>query len=126
MHPNLNEWLWRLAFFMSVLFALVMASLPSPNVPGNPPEMLLHAGAFFALTILAQLAFPRAKTWLLLLGLSALGAGIELIQSIPLINRDASFTDWLVDMIAIGVASSVFRAACWLFADQDLAQDQGV
>ena len=83
------------------LFAVVMASLPQPPIPGDPPDTLLHILAFAVLTILARLGFPRARGWSILLGLGALGAGIEFIQAIPALNREASFTDWLVDMLAI-------------------------
>lgn len=107
-------------FFVAALFAVTMASLPNLHVPGNPPDKLLHFLAFFVLTVLAQLAFPLAKMRMLLLGLGALGAGIELIQAIPAIDRDASLTDWLADMAAIVIAIAIFQAGRRLIADRGI------
>nr|WP_298898284.1 hypothetical protein [uncultured Altererythrobacter sp.] len=93
-----------------------MASLPNLHVPGNPPDKMLHILAFFVLTVLAQLAFPLAKMWMLLLGLGLLGAGIELIQALPTINRDAGLADWLADLVAIVFAIAIFQVGRRLIA----------
>lgn len=106
--------LWRLAFAASALFAIVMASLPEPPIPRNPPDTLLHLLAFAVLTVLARLGFPRARGWSIFLGLGALGAGIELIQAIPALNREASLRDWAVDMVAILAVLVVMGAFEWL------------
>lgn len=105
-------------FFVAALFAVTMASLPNLHVPGNPPDKLLHILAFFVLTVLAQLAFPLAKMRMLLLGLGALGAGIEFIQAIPAVGRDASLTDWFADMVAIVLAIAIFQAGRRLIANR--------
>lgn len=103
--------LWRSAFATSALFAVVMASLPQPPIPGDPTDTLLHVLAFAVLTALARLGFPRARGWSILLGLGALGAGIEFIQTIPALNREASFTDWLVDMLVIAGVLGIMAAS---------------
>ena len=110
-------------FFVAALFAVTMASLPDLHLPGNPSDTVLHILAFFVLAVLAQLAFPIARIWVFLLGLGTLGAGIELIQIAPIINRDASLTDWLADMVAVVFAVAIFRVNRSLFASRDLIQD---
>jgi VanZ family protein len=126
MPPSRSSQLWKLAFFVAAILAVTMASLPNLHVPGNPPDKLLHILAFLALTVLAQLAFPLAKMRILLLGLGALGAGIELIQAIPTINRDASLTDWLADMVAIVIAITIFQTSRWLVTNRRIGWGKGV
>ena len=123
MHSYLTGQRWRIAFVTSTLFAVTMASLPNHDIPGDPPDTLLHIFAFFVLTVLAQLAFPSARAWSLLLGLGTLGAGIEFIQAIPAVGRDASLTDWLADMAAIGLGIVVFQAICRLLASRSYNRD---
>lgn len=105
-----NARLWRFAFAASALFAVIMASLPQPPIPGNLSDTLLHVLAFTVLTVLARLGYPQARTWHILMGLGALGAGIELIQTIPALQREASLSDWLVDIATITAVTSVIAA----------------
>lgn len=107
MGSRLKTRLWRLAFLAACVFAIIMASLPPPPLLGNPPDKLLHAFAFAVLTLLARLAYPRARGWHILLGLGLLGAAIECIQAIPALGREASLTDWLADMLAVGFVLGV-------------------
>ena len=107
--------LWRVAFAASALLAVVMASLPQPpELPGQPSDKLLHIIAFATLTLMARLAYPRAKIWPIFIGLGALGAGIEFIQAIPALGRDASLTDWLADVLAISAVLGVIAAFRWI------------
>ena len=107
--------LWRLAFAASAVFAVVMASLPQPpELPGQPSDKLLHIIAFAVLTLLARLAYPRAKAWQIIIGLGALGAGIEAIQAIPALGRYASLSDWLADVLAISAVLSVVAVSKWI------------
>jgi hypothetical protein len=104
--------LYRAAFWSAAFFALVMASLPQPPpLPGSPNDKIQHIIAFAVLAVLAALAFPRTGRLYLLLGLSAFGAAIELIQMIPQLHRDASWLDWSADT---GAAAAVF-SAFWVF-----------
>ena len=93
--------LFVLLFWTAVVFALVMASLPTPlPIPLEPSDKLLHIIAFVVLSALGVLAYP-ATLLAILLGLCLFGGLIELVQSIPGLNRDASLADWMADALAV-------------------------
>ena len=95
--------LFVLAFWAALTFALVMALLPKPPaLPGDPAYKVQHVIAFVTLTALARLAYPRARTWWVIMGLAAFGAVIELGQMIPALGRDGSIDDWVADVAAVG------------------------
>ncbi len=100
---------WKAMFVFATLFALTMAVLPQPPLQGEVPDKWLHALAFAVLTILARLAFPRRRALTLLVGLSALGALIELMQAIPASGRDASLADWVADILAVIFALGLLK-----------------
>jgi len=78
-----------------------MAVLPHPpRLPGSPSDKVQHIIAFATLGCLAALAYPRQHLWSLGLGLSVFGAGIEIAQMIPSLNRDSDVVDWLADTVA--------------------------
>lgn len=90
-----------LLFWTAVGFTLVMATLPKPlPIPLDPSDKLLHIIAFVALSSLGVLAYP-VTLLTMLLGLCLFGGLIELVQSIPGLNRDASLADWLADAVAV-------------------------
>lgn len=94
----------RIAFWAAALFSLTMASLPQPpQLPGADADKVQHIVAFGVLAILASLAYPRVSLVVIGLALSAFGAAIELIQTIPAISRDGSFADLVADTLAAGV-----------------------
>ncbi|MFP1130223.1 VanZ family protein [Asticcacaulis sp. W401b] len=62
-----------------------------------------HIIAFFALTIMLQLAFPRMRRTDLALGVLAVGALIEVAQLFT--GRSASVADWMADLIGVGAAT---------------------
>lgn len=96
----------RLAFWPALVFALVMAVLPKP--PELPTDALgdkfQHMLAFFTLTTLAALGWPRASIVRTALWLSLVGAGIEVVQAIPDLHRDSDWRDWVADSAAIMAA----------------------
>lgn len=96
----------RLAFWPALVFALVMAFLPKPpQLPGpDLGDKVQHMLAFFTLTVLAGTGWPRASLVRAALLLSLAGIGIELVQAIPDLNRDADWRDWLADSVAIMAA----------------------
>lgn len=96
--------LLRLAFWAAAAFAFVMAVLPQPpRVPGEPPDKILHILAFAVLAALAAPAYPRTGTLRLLAGLSAFGALIEIVQTVPRLRRDGDPVDWLADTASAGL-----------------------
>lgn len=102
----------RFVFFGAVLFALVMASLPQPpQLPGEPSDKVQHVLAFVTLTVLARLAYPAARRWIVVASLAAFGALIEAVQAIPALHRDASVLDWAADLAAVLVALAILELA---------------
>lgn len=100
---------WRLLFWAAVVFTLVMALIPPPQLPLNPPDKLQHMTAFAVLTALGAAAY-RPTPWLRLFGgLIVFGAAIELLQGLPFIHRDSDPVDWLADT----VATSIVLLAIW-------------
>ena len=89
------------AFWLAALIALVMAALPHPpRLPIDPDDKVQHLIAFATLTVLAIAAFPKASWVRIIVGLSAFGVLIELVQAIPALHRDSDWQDWLADTVA--------------------------
>jgi VanZ family protein len=94
----------RVAFWAATFFSLYMAWLPHPpQVPGTHGDKVQHMIAFATLAMLGSAAYPRISLVLIAVALSAFGAAIELIQTIPAISRDGSFADWVADTAAAAV-----------------------
>jgi VanZ family protein len=96
--------LFLAAFAAALAFTLIMAWLPHPPaLPIEESDKFWHVLAFATLALLASLAFPAVQ--LLRIGerLSFLGALIELVQSIPALQRDCDIRDWIADTLAAAV-----------------------
>lgn len=88
-------------FWIALVVAFVFAVVPQPpTLPGHPSDKVQHMLAFAVLAGLAWLAYPGLSRWRILVGLSAFGALIELVQGTPLVHRDAQFLDWVADTVA--------------------------
>jgi VanZ family protein len=96
----------RIAFWAAVLFAFVMAVLPAPPGP-EVPDKIEHMVAFFTLTVLGSMAYPRLAHIRLMMALIAFGGLIELAQLVPALHRDSEWSDWLADIAAVIVAIGV-------------------
>ena len=66
-------------------------------------DKLLHFGAFVVLTAIASFAYPKIRPLIMLLCLSALGLGIEFLQSLPMIKRSPEGLDFLADLAGISL-----------------------
>jgi VanZ family protein len=100
--------LLRVAFWAALLFSFVMAVLPHPpDLPGDPSDKILHVLAFSVLAALAPLAYPAARPARIGLLLSAFGALIEIVQTIPSLHRDAELIDWVADTAALAAVLSL-------------------
>lgn len=97
----------RLLFWSAAAFALVMASLQNPiELPGEPSDKVQHMIACAVLALLGAQAYPR-RLMALLIGLSAFGALIELVQLIPSLNRAADWTDFAAGIITTAAVLGV-------------------
>jgi VanZ family protein len=100
----------RLLFWAAAIFAFAMAVVPHPpEVPGEPNDKIQHMVAFATLGFLGAWAYARASLMRLFIGLSLFGAFIEIVQAIPLLQRDSDVKDWIADTIACGVALLLVR-----------------
>ena len=100
----------RLLFWAALLFALVMALIPSPPAIADISDKLQHAAAFATLAVLGRFAYPRWPILWLLFSLSLFGGLIEIAQGLPMIHRDSDPLDWVADTIACAV---VLLAVGW-------------
>ena len=97
-----------LAFWLAASFAFVMATLPHPPaIPGQPSDKIQHVLAFTVLAALAFAAWPWKRWLLIVVGLSAFGALIEIVQLIPALHRDGDWIDWLADTAAVLVVGGI-------------------
>lgn len=105
----------RFAFWPAFAFALIMAVLPKPpSLPiDNLGDKFAHMLAFFTLSLLAGVGWPRASLLRAALWLSVVGAGIEVVQMIPFLHRDSDWRDWVADSAAILVAMVPMTGFRW-------------
>lgn len=91
------------AFWLALVFALVMALLPKPPefAADKMGDKFHHVLAFATLTALAIPAFPRTPWLRIAERLSFVGALIEVFQAMPVIHRDCDIKDWIADTLAI-------------------------
>lgn len=100
----------RLLFFAAAAFALVMALLPKPpTLPLDPGDKVMHMLAFATLGALAAVGWPRTTSLRIFGALAAFGGFIEIAQAIPVLHRDAQWSDWFADMAAALVSIVALR-----------------
>lgn len=104
---------FRVLFAAALLFTLAKTLWPHahPHVGGpNIASKIGNCAAFAVLTFVAMFAFPRLK--LLQLGeiLSFLAAGIEVLQELPAVHRDANIFDWLIETGVIAIVLALGSA----------------
>lgn len=91
----------RIAFWLALAFAFVMATLPSPPDLVETSDKFQHMAAFATLALLGSLAFPRLPLIAVGAALLAFGALIEVVQMIPALHRDAEWLDLAADGAAV-------------------------
>ena len=90
------------------MFTFVMAVWPRGiEWPGAPSDKVQHVAAFVTLASLATWAYPRTALISIAAGLSIFGALIEMVQAIPVLNRDSDVIDWIADSLAAASALSL-------------------
>ena len=101
-------------FWIAALGTFAMAVLPLHHGGSFLPwDKAQHFVAFYALTVLALLAFPRAHVLLPAAALSGFGALIEVVQGLPVVHRDCDWHDWLADTLAIAAVLVPMQLARW-------------
>lgn len=110
--PPSEKW-FRVAFWAALIFAFVMALLPNPPQVPSGGDKAQHMIAFTVLTVLATHAYVRTSHLKTAMGLFLIGALIEALQSIPALNRSASFYDLAADWAAVTLVLLVVRFRRW-------------
>lgn len=102
----------RALFWLLLGFTFVMALLPKPPglLSGTLGDKFEHIVAFATLAISASLAFPTCPPLRMMERLVFAGAAIEVLQSIPVLNRECDAFDWLADSIAVVIVVTGFAA----------------
>ena len=104
----------RVAFFAALAFTFYSAVIPPRDalqlVPWDKAE---HFIAFYVLTGLAVVAFPKRHLLVLAALLSAFGALIEIVQGLPMVHRDRDFWDWVADTLAIASVLAPMALVWW-------------
>lgn len=80
---------------------------PPPTIPFQ--DKIFHALAFASLTGPAVLVLPRRYLWFWIAHMLALGAGIEVVQSLGGEGRSGDLTDFLADAVGIVAALGIGR-----------------
>ena len=101
----------RLFQAATLIVAVVLAWLafrPSSGVDaGLPWDKANHAVAFAVLTVLTGCGWTRLGAARMGLIMLAVGTGIELVQGLPVIGRDADVWDVVADMFGAAVGWAV-------------------
>jgi hypothetical protein len=101
-------------FWLAMLVTLAFAFAPGGRAPRLFPwDKAEHFTAFYVLAVLGAAAAPKVSLWRLGLFLSAIGAGIELVQALPFVHRDCDFFDWVADTLAIVCAYGPVLLPMW-------------
>lgn len=98
--------LFRLLFWVALVACFAAAIVPTPPMPGS--DKMQHFAAFLVLTILALLAYWRARMAILFASFAAYGLLMETVQG--QVGRDADAMDWVADMAAVAAV----LALAWL------------
>ena len=111
---------WYVFGAVLTLLVVIGSLLPARDLPSLfLSDKLQHLLAYLALTLwFGGLMAPR-RYLLLALGLLALGGGIEIVQGLMGLGREADWRDFLADALGIGLGLSLCMAglrhwAAWL------------
>lgn len=103
----------RGVFVLAAGYALTQSLLPSPTLPFglNVVDKVQHVAAFYALSLLALVAFPSAPAVLTLGAVMGFGLMIEILQAIPVFGRDPSWLDLAANALGALLAIGPFVAS---------------
>ena len=99
---------FRAGFWLAVGVTLYLTLRPAVAIT-TMSDKTQHLISFGVLTLLAGLAYPRARLLPLGIVLSGLGAIIELLQ--PFSGRTNDIKDWIAD--TAGVLLAIFSVWTW-------------
>jgi VanZ family protein len=102
-------------FAAATAFTLYAALAPGDDTKGLIPwDKAKHFIVFYGLTFLATLALPKSRFWKIGLVLLGFGIGIEILQGLPIIGRDADIFDVVADTCGVGFFFGPILVRAWL------------
>ena len=103
--------LGRVLFFTCCIGVLFLALAPVEFAAGRIEEhfsdKVQHFVAFAYLGCLAVLGWGSSNAIVAIAGLSLFGGFVELLQGLPIVNRDCDIADWWTDNAAIFLSIAV-------------------
>lgn len=104
--------LFRASALVAALAMMWLAFTPPTGADGGLPwDKANHCLAFLVLTVLTGRGWPRLSVGGLAAIMLAAGIGVELVQGLPAVGRDADVWDVIADMAGIAVGWSVLSVA---------------
>lgn len=94
-------------FWCAFAFTFACAVLPPEQLHLGDKDKIEHLLAFFTLTVLCTIAYPRRALAVTGMKMLAFGAFIEIVQSIPELGRQADVNDLIADGGAILAAMTM-------------------
>ncbi len=128
MPPNCRTMVRKLVkatFFIVLVAVIALSLLPQETLPETDTwDKLNHALAYGVLAVLGGLGFKGWRSLLMVgLGLVALGAGLELVQSVTP-DRDGSVTDAAANVVGVAIGSLATAAAAPFLRDPQRREKQ--
>ena len=94
--------LFRMLTLLVALAVVWLAVRPSTGMTtGLPWDKANHAAAFLVLTVLTGCGWPGIGLWRMAMLMLAAGIGIELVQGLPAVGRDADVVDVVADLVGM-------------------------
>lgn len=113
--PRKISWPGLLVFVAATVFTLYAALAPGDDTQGLIPwDKAKHFIVFYGLTFLATMALPKSRPWKIGAVLLAFGVGIEILQGLPIVGRDADLFDVVADGLGIGFFFGPILVRAWL------------
>lgn len=99
----------RILFWIAASGVLLLAQISSSvSTPTPTGGLEAHFVAFYVLSLLGAVAFPKSHLLLLGCALAVFGGSVEIMQAVLPFGRHPSLFDWLVDLVGIIVACVPF------------------
>ncbi|WP_417622828.1 hypothetical protein [Parasphingorhabdus sp.] len=96
----------RIFFWLLLGVILVISTMPAEDAPTVfADDKLNHILAFFILSLMARILWPRVNVVILFVMLMVFGGSIELLQLVMGFGRDADWMDFGADIIAIAMGT---------------------
>ncbi len=102
---------FRIAAMIVAVTLAWLAFKPATGVDvGLPWDKANHCFAFLVLTVLTGCGWPGLSGWRLAAIMLATGTGIELVQGLPAVGRDADVMDVVADLFGFTLGWAVLMA----------------